>query len=100
MEFGISKKNINEIKQVFSNYADIKEVILYGSRALGKQREGSDIDITFIGKNLDLNFLNKISIDLDDLLLPYKFDLSIFSTIDNIDLLDHIERVGIEIFSH
>jgi hypothetical protein len=52
------------------------------------------MDLTLEGDNLDLNTLQIIENDLDDLLLPYKVDLSIFSKIDNPDLIDHIKRVG------
>ena len=46
------------------------------------------------GKNLNLQLINKIDFELDDLLLPYTFDLSIYNQIDNPDLLEHIKRVG------
>ena len=35
--------------------------------------------------------------DIDDL-LPYQFDISIFHTLANPDLIDHIQRVGITIY--
>ena len=55
--------------------------------------------ITFEGKNLSLNLIYQIAVDLDDLLLPYFFDLSIKEKITNPDLLDHIKRVGMEFYS-
>ncbi len=67
---------------------------MYGSRAKGNYSAGSDIDITLKGEELDLEQLNKINIDLDDLLLPYTFDLSILHQISNPELIEHIERVG------
>jgi hypothetical protein len=45
------------------------------------------------GPELNLKLLNKISIDLDDLLLPYTFDLSLYHQINNPDLIEHIKRV-------
>jgi len=56
---------------------------------------GSDIDLTLKGEKLRLKLLNKISIDIDDLLLPYSFDISIFHQITNPDLLEHIARAGV-----
>ena len=67
---------------------------MYGSRAKGNYRPGSDIDLTLKGRGINLEQLNAISNDLDDLLLPYTFDLSIFHHITNRELLGHIERVG------
>jgi len=57
----------------------------------------TDIDLTLKGGKLNLKVLNRISLDLDDLFLPYTFDISIFHQIDNPDLIEHIQRVG-EIF--
>jgi type I restriction enzyme S subunit len=68
---------------------------LYGSRAKGNYRPNSDIDLTLKCKNVDLSTLFKIETDLDDLLLPYKIDLSIFHKIENQDLIEHINRVGV-----
>lgn len=90
---------IFQIKPIFKKYAEVEKVILYGSRAKGNYKPGSDYDITLVGHNINLSTLNKISLDIDDLLLPYKFDISIFNHIENMDLIDHINRVGITIFS-
>ena len=72
---------------------------MYGSRAKGTSKPGSDIDLTLKGRELDLHVLNRISRDLDDLLLPYNIDLSIYHRIKDQDVLDHIHRVGKEIYS-
>ena len=50
--------------------------------------------LTLVGKDLDMAVLLKIENDLDDLLLPYKIDLSVYHLIENQDLTDHINRVG------
>jgi predicted nucleotidyltransferase len=72
---------------------EIEGAVLYGSRAKGNFKPGSDIDMVLKGLELNLKLLNKISIDLDDLLLPYTFDLSLYHQINNPDLIDHIKRV-------
>ncbi len=94
MRFGLTKKIIRRVKDIFAKYGQVEEVILYGSRAKGNYRNGSDIDLVVKGKDLNLSVLYKISHEIDDLLLPYTFDLSIYQHIDNDDLLDHIRRVG------
>lgn len=93
MPFGLSPKNIDKIKNVFSQYATIDKVIIYGSRAKGNFKESSDIDLTLLGK-LDLKSINKIEQSLDDLLLPNKFDISNYYQIQNKELLEHIGRFG------
>lgn len=68
--------------------------MLYGSRAKGTHRNGSDIDLTLLGDRLTYSLLSRIETEIDDLLLPYTLDLSLYSSIDNADLIDHIQRVG------
>ena len=97
--FGLNKDEIDSIKTVFSQYPLIEKVLIYGSRAKGNYRNNSDIDFTIIGKDINLSLLFEIENRLDDLMLPYKIDLSIFSKIENADLVDHINRIGIIFFS-
>lgn len=94
MTYGLKPETIQAIQGVFANYPQIDKVILYGSRAKGNYRNGSDIDLVLLGKDIDLSLQFKIENELDDLLLPYKIDLSIQHKIENSELLDHIERVG------
>ncbi len=95
---GLTNNDIGLLNQVFSKYEDVQKVILYGSRAKGTFRNSSDIDLTLIGDNIPLDTLFSIENDLDDLLLPYKIDLSIYGKIDNIQLKEHIKRVGVTIY--
>ena len=94
MPYGLGEHTINAIQSVFQHYPAIKKAILYGSRAKGNYRNGSDIDLTLVGEDLDLSTQFKIENELDDLLLPYKIDLSLLYKIENPDLIDHISRVG------
>ncbi|GBU25051.1 hypothetical protein R83H12_01690 [Fibrobacteria bacterium R8-3-H12] len=91
--FGISQNALDKIKAVLFSAQGIEQVILYGSRAKGNYKEGSDIDLVIKG-NLTFNDLVKISVNLDDLNLPWKIDLSLYSQIKNEKLLEHINRVG------
>ena len=100
MHYGLSEFQFGQIVNVFANNKDVDKVILYGSRAKGTQKPYSDIDITILGDNLNLSVLQKIEIELDDLLLPYKFDVSLYNSIDNNDLVEHIKRVGKTIYKN
>lgn len=99
MIFGLTKETVQNITSVFEEFPQIEKVILYGSRAKGNYKRGSDIDITLMGENLNLTVVNKIEMAIDDLLLPYSFDISIFQQIVNPELKDRIERVGITFYS-
>ncbi len=93
--FGLKDIHVAEIKSVFANYKEINKAILYGSRAKGNYQDGSDIDISLAGNNLNLNKILRIETELDDLLLPYKIDISILDKIENRDLVEHINSVGV-----
>jgi len=93
--FGLPSKTIQKIHGVFKSYPEIKQVCIYGSRAKGNYHPGSDIDLVIMDDLIKDSRLNKLEIDLDDLLLPYKLDLTVFQKIQNQDLIDHINRVGI-----
>jgi uncharacterized protein len=72
----------------------VEKCIIHGSRAMGNHKNNSDIDLTLIESNLTLNELLKIDNELDNLLLPYQIDLSIFHQLENTDLIKHIEEYG------
>ena len=91
---GLNNSDIERIQHVFALYPQVEKVILYGSRAKGTYKPASDIDLTLVGTHLDLSIQQKIENELDDLLLPYKFDISIYHQILNKELVEHIERVG------
>lgn len=94
MNFGLKNESIEKINSVFLKYAEIESAIIYGSRAKGNFHHGSDIDLTLKGNKINLNTLLIIENELDDLLLPYQIDLSIYEHIENQELLTHINRIG------
>ena len=94
--YGIPQNVIEKIKGVLFSIQGVDQVILYGSRAKGNYKEGSDIDLTIKG-NLVYDDLLKMSVNLDDLNLPWKIDISLYSQIKNEKLLDHIDRIGVVI---
>ena len=96
-QYGLKPEVLEMMIQIFQNYPAIEQVILFGSRAKGTQKLASDIDLCLVGK-LDETILGQIDNDLDDLLLPYEFDLVAFKTITQTDLLKHISVVGKTIY--
>jgi predicted nucleotidyltransferase len=98
MIYGLKTETIIAIQEVFGKFPEVEKAILYGSRAKGNYRSGSDIDLTLTGEKLNLTILQKIENELDELYLPYKIDLSLHKHIRNTELLNHIERVGVVFF--
>lgn len=93
-EFGLKKSVIDQTQKIFSQHPEIQKVLIYGSRAKGNFKNGSDIDLTMFGDNLPLQLQMDVFDELDELYLPYKIDLSIYSRLENENLKEHIMRVG------
>ncbi|MBJ6799662.1 nucleotidyltransferase domain-containing protein [Geomonas propionica] len=98
MNCGLSDRTIESIQTVLSRHTAVEKAVLYGSRAKGNYKPGSDIDLTLLGDSLTSSELGTIAEELDDLLLPYQIDLSIFTQITSVELQKHIKRVGLVFF--
>jgi len=100
MQYGLSNKTLNNLNLIFHKYHGIKQVVLYGSRAKGNFRTGSDIDLTLkTDNNFSHNDLLHIANDFDDSSLPYFVDVSIYEKLSNPDLKAHIDRIGKVLYS-
>jgi uncharacterized protein len=85
------------IRAVFQRYAAVTRVVLFGSRAKGTARPESDIDLALDG-DISHDTVSRIASDLDDLPLPYRFDIKALGSIRHSELRSHIHRVGIECY--
>lgn len=95
MRFGLSDITVEKIRGVFRVFPEVEKAVLYGSRAKGNFKPTSDIDLTLYGNAITSDLRSTIASALDDLLLPYTIDLSIFSELNHVELREHIERVGV-----
>ena len=99
-KFGLLAADIDAIILVLNTEPKIEQAILFGSRAKGNYKNGSDIDLALKGHALDFDTINRISYLLnEESLLPYKFDILNYHSITEIKLMDHIKRIGIELYS-
>ena len=86
--YGLPVAAVARIQATLAAFPAIEQATLYGSRALGRHRPGSDID-------LDPRTLARLDAALDDLLLPWRFDLSLQVSLQSPELIDHIKRAGV-----
>ena len=93
-EFGLPPATLDTVRRILAEFPAVKKAVIYGSRAKGTHRPGSDIDLTLFGEALDLDTLGQIATRLDESPIPYLVDLSIFEQIEHAGVRDHIERVG------
>ena len=85
------------LRTVFRRHADIRAVKLFGSRAKGTHTARSDIDLALWG-NINGLQAEQIAAELDELPLPYRYDVKPFESIKLRPLRAHIERVGISLY--
>ncbi len=98
MPYGLTDIELQKLTEVFAANSHVERAVLYGSRAKGTFKPFSDVDIALVGDCLTRSDLNSTLLAIDDLLLPYKCDISLFHSLKNDDLIDHINRMGIEIY--
>lgn len=94
MKFGLSDGDLAKINSVFARFPQIEQVVLYGSRAKGNYRAGSDIDLTLFGPDTNDLLLSQILSELDDLNTPYLMDVSLYDQIVSSELKKHIAEYG------
>jgi predicted nucleotidyltransferase len=94
-QYGLSDRSLETVKRLLSQYPGIRSAVLYGSRAKGSYKNGSDIDLTL---HTDDTFthadLLRLMGDFDDSDLPYMVDVSEYRKLQNESLKEHIRRVG------
>lgn len=93
-EFGLAPTTLTVVRSILASDPAVEQAVIYGSRAKGNYKPGSDIDLTLFGPQLTANHLSHLARALDESSIPYMVDLSIHADIDNPKLLTHIERVG------
>lgn len=98
MSFGLPESLIEEITKILQNYSEVEEALIYGSRAKGNYREGSDIDMVLKGEMLTEEIRSQIFWEKDELNSPYTVDLSIYHQITSQELIQHIDRVAKPLF--
>jgi uncharacterized protein len=93
----LTSAELSLIRGVIECHPEVTGVILFGSRAKGTAKPSSDIDLALVGPRSALA-AEAIASELDELPLPYRFDVVALAELPRGPLLDHIERVGIRIY--
>lgn len=96
-EFGLDDHALRLIREVFARHPTIREARIFGSRAKGNYRPESDVDIAIFG-DVDGALVSVVAGELDDLPLPYGFDVQAYNSIKHAALREHIDRVGLQMF--
>ena len=98
-KFGILDSDLETILTILRQYPAVQNAYIFGSRAKGNFKTGSDIDIALKGAALDFETVSQISYLLnEETNLPYKFDILSYNSIKETTLKDHVDRMGIEVY--
>ena len=98
MKYGLDDTALNSLESIFHNYPGVEHVLIFGSRAKGNFKEGSDIDLVVKGAQLLFTDILELKVRMDDLNLPYKIDLLHYNSISDTEVRKHIDRVGKSIY--
>lgn len=96
--FGLSDQTLATIRGILLDYSAVERALIYGSRAKGTYRPGSDIDLALVGERMDFTTLGAIAGRLDESSIPQQVDLTIWSRIDHSALREDIQRTGLVFF--
>ena len=96
---GLRQPDLDIVLSILDKFPNVKEAIIFGSRAKGNFRNGSDVDIALKGENINLETVSTFSYKLKvETILPYKFDVLDYQSINNSKLTEHINRKGISVY--
>lgn len=99
MNFGLRESDLEYIVNVIRGFDEIEKAYIFGSRAKGNYKPGSDIDIAIYGENINSDILSKLNSILEEKSpMPYFFDIVDYSHLKHKELKEHIDRVGKAIF--
>lgn len=97
--FGLTERDMQALMDIFQKYPEVKSVYLFGSRAKGTFKQGSDIDLAVMNEGVSDKTLRTLKADFEESTLPYNVDIAYFAGIEHKELREHVNRVGIAIYN-
>ena len=99
MKYGLKDEYTQEILNIIGKFSDVDKVVLFGSRAMGKHKKTSDVDIALFGKNVTAGLAGAIKFEIEEeTIIPYFFDFVAYPLIQNQKLKEHINTKGVTLW--
>ena len=96
MKFGLTEADISYIKQVIAGFKEIESALIFGSRAMGNFKPGSDIDICIKGKGVTYTTVASLKANLEEMgPMPYQVDVVAYDLIETSEIKKHIDQYGV-----
>ncbi len=96
---GLTQRDVETLYCIFQKYPEVKLVYIFGSRAKGNYKQGSDIDFAIMNEGIKPDTITHIRGDIDESSLPYFVDILDYPKLSHKELKEHIDRVGIEFYN-
>jgi predicted nucleotidyltransferase len=98
--FGLTERDMQTLVSIFQKYSEVKSVYLFGSRAKGTFKPGSDVDLAVMNEGVSDKTIRAIKAAFEESTLPYSVDVAHLAAIEHRELKEHVSRVGVEIYSN
>lgn len=95
MDTGLTQTDIDRITAAIKQFPEIDDAVVFGSRAKGSYKKASDVDLAIKGRAVTPEIIQRLNFLLnEELPLPYFFDVVHYESLENRQLVEHIDRVG------
>jgi len=98
--YGLTERDTQTLFGIFNKFQEVESVYLYGSRAKGTHKSGSDIDLAIMNDGVSEKTIRTIKAEMEDSSLPYFVDITNFTTLTHKEFAEHIQRVGVSFYSN
>ncbi len=98
-KFGLTKRDIDCLFTILNKYPAIEQVHMFGSRAKGNFKSGSDIDIALMNTGITDEMIRLLKADFEESSLPYMVDIINYPLLKNQLLKEHVDRVGVPFYT-
>jgi len=98
--YGLNDRDIQTLFGILNKFDEVENVYLYGSRAKGTHKLGSDIDLAIMNEGVSEKTIRTIKSEIEDSSLPYFVDITNFTTLNHKELAEHIQRVGVSFYTN
>lgn len=100
MPYGLLERDLEHILAAVKSLPEISQLVLFGSRAKGNFKTGSDVDLAIKGAEVNYDTALKLAEILnEEKPLPYFFDVVHYEGVTEPRLIEHIDRVGVVLYS-
>lgn len=97
-KYGLTLRDLATLHAIFKSFPEVQQVNIFGSRAKGVYKPGSDIDLAIMNDGVSNQIVRSLQSAFAESSLPYKVDIVNFFSLTSDEFIAHIKRVGVPIY--